>query len=204
MTNHRISINWKSGSKKNQFLTSLMTDRHLSLLEVSSVRSHSSQPNVPWCHENVETVPWLPCIWRQDRVSLLCRWKTTWYSQEKNYGQDPRKHIEDINQYHVGDLWWQRSLVVVFWAYSVPVVWLLWFVSGRFVNEIIKWLDYQSSISKSLIIKVFDNQTQHSFWLSKTLIITTKNPTLGSVCHFLTPRTGCHWSVLHQIFHPRT
>ena len=115
MTNHRISINWKSGSKKNQFLTSLMTDRHLSLLEVSSVRSHSSQPNVPWCHENVETVPWLPCIWRQDRVSLLCRWKTTWYSQEKNYGQDPRKHIEDINQYHVVDLWWQRSLHRWWW-----------------------------------------------------------------------------------------
>jgi hypothetical protein len=83
-----------------------------------------------------------------------------------------------INQYDVADLWWQRSLhrwwwhiqetqvvysvrrlvlrwkgaktVVVIWAYSVALVWLLWFVSKRFVNEIImiiikdlKKLDYQ-------------------------------------------------------------
>ena len=86
----------------------------------------------------------------------------------------------------VADLWWQRSLqmmmthtgnlsslrwqevarrqgaeeVAVIWAYSVALVWLLRFVSKRFVNEIINWLDYQSNISKSLIIKAFDNQAQ--------------------------------------------
>ena len=41
---------------------------------------------------------------RRDRVSLLCSWKTARYSQEKNYEQDPEKHIEDMNQYHVADL----------------------------------------------------------------------------------------------------
>ena len=54
--------------------------------------------------------------------------------------------------------------VVVTWAYSVALVWLVWFVSKRCVNEIIKGLDYQSnhSISKSLIIKGLDNQAQRS------------------------------------------
>jgi hypothetical protein len=96
-------------------------------------------------------------------------------------------HIEGINQYEIADLWRQRSLhlmmmahtgnasslrwselgrrkgveeVVVTWAYSVALVCLLLFVSKRFVNEIIKWLDYQSNISKRLIIKGLDNQTQ--------------------------------------------
>jgi hypothetical protein len=54
-------------------------------------------------------------------------------------------------------------------------------VSKRVVNEIIKGIDYQSSISKSLIIKVFDNQAQLSVCLSKTLIITPKNPTIKSI-----------------------
>ena len=71
--------------------------------------------------------------------------------------------------------------VVVIWAYSVALVWFLWFVSKRFVNEIIKGLDYQSNLSKILIIKVFDNQAQLSVWLSKTLIIKSKNPTTKSM-----------------------
>jgi hypothetical protein len=63
----------------------------------------------------------------------------------------------------------------------VVLVWLVWFVSKRFVNEIIKWLDYQSSISKSLIIKGIDNQDYLSVWLSKDLIIKTKNPIIKSM-----------------------
>jgi hypothetical protein len=55
---------------------------------------------------------------------------------------------------------------------SPSPVWFVWFVSTRFVNEIIKWLDYyQSNISKNLIkvqfpkclcliIKGIDNQVQ--------------------------------------------
>jgi hypothetical protein len=27
-------------------------------------------------HAHVETVPWLPCIWRRDRASLFFSWKT--------------------------------------------------------------------------------------------------------------------------------
>ena len=71
--------------------------------------------------------------------------------------------------------------VVVMWTYSVTLVWLLWFVSKRFANEMIKWLDYQSNISKSLIIKGFDNQDQFSVWLSKVLIIKSKNPIIKSI-----------------------
>jgi hypothetical protein len=52
--------------------------------------------------------------------------------------------------------------VVVTWAYSVALVWLVWMVSERFVNEMIKWLDCQSNISTSLIIKGLDNQVQGS------------------------------------------
>ena len=43
------------------------------------------------------------------------RWKTTWFSQEKHYGQDTGKHIEDRNQYQISDLWWQRSLHRWWW-----------------------------------------------------------------------------------------
>ena len=71
--------------------------------------------------------------------------------------------------------------VAVIWAYSVALVWLLRFVSKRFLNEIINWLDYQSNISKSLITKAFDNQAQLCFWLSKALIIKPKNPTTKSI-----------------------
>jgi hypothetical protein len=55
--------------------------------------------------------------------------------------------------------------VVVIWAHSVAFVWLVWFVSKRFVNDIIKWFDYQSNISKSLIIKGLDIQAQLSKYL---------------------------------------
>ena len=51
-----------------------------------------------------QTVPWLSCIWRWDRTSLFFSWKTAKYSQEKNNGQDPGKHIEGINQYEIADL----------------------------------------------------------------------------------------------------
>ena len=43
--------------------------------------------------------------------------------------------------------------VVVIWADSVALVWFVWFVSKSFVKDIIKWLEYQSNISQSLIIK---------------------------------------------------
>ncbi len=75
---------------------------------------------------------------------------------------------------HTGDassLQWQEvsrkkgaEQVVVIWD-SVVLVWLVWFVSKRFVKDIIKWLDYQSNISKSLIIKGLDNQAQLSEYL---------------------------------------
>jgi hypothetical protein len=54
-----------------------MSGRHLSILVWVSVRAHSCQPRLPGRREDVETVPWLPCIWRRDRVSLLFTWKTT-------------------------------------------------------------------------------------------------------------------------------
>jgi hypothetical protein len=97
-------------------------------------------------------------------------------------------------------LWWQRSLqmmmthtgnlsslrwqevarrqgaeeVAVIWAYSVALVWLLRFVSKRFVNEInqLTWLSikylkkldhqslWQSSPALFLVIKGFHNQAQ--------------------------------------------
>ena len=56
------------------------------------VRARSCQPGVPLRREDVEALPWLPCIWRRDRASL------------KYYGLDPGKHIEGINQYDVADL----------------------------------------------------------------------------------------------------
>ena len=37
-------------------------------------------------------------------------WKTTWYSQEKHYGQVVGKDNEGRDQYQISDLWWQRSL----------------------------------------------------------------------------------------------
>jgi hypothetical protein len=61
--------------------------------------------------------------------------------------------------------------LVVIWAYSVDLVWFVWFVSKGFVNELImiiikhlKKLDYQracwSSPDLCLIVKCFDNQDQ--------------------------------------------
>jgi hypothetical protein len=58
--------------------------------------------------------------------------------------------------------------VVVRCPYSVVLVWLVWFVSKRFVNEI-KGLDYQSNISKILIIKGLDNQDQVSKYVCLTI-----------------------------------
>ena len=52
---------------------------------------------------------------RWDRVSLFFSWKTAWYSQEKNEGQDPGNHIEVRNQYQIADCWWQRSLHQWWW-----------------------------------------------------------------------------------------
>jgi hypothetical protein len=95
----------------------VQSGKHLSGLVWESVRSRSCQPDVPWRREDVETVPWLPWIWRRDRVSLFFRWKTGWWSQdfEKNHGQDPGKHIEGINQYQITDLWRQKSLHLDSW-----------------------------------------------------------------------------------------
>ncbi len=47
--------------------------------------------------------------WRRDRASLYCSWKTAWWSQEKDHGQDDGNHIEIRNEYQIADLWWQRS-----------------------------------------------------------------------------------------------
>ena len=76
-------------------------------------------------------------------------WKTHWRNQYIRWQEIGRR--QDVEE------------VVVILTYSVGLVWLLiWFVSKRFIKEIIKWLDYQSYMSKSLIIKVFDNQTKNS------------------------------------------
>jgi hypothetical protein len=63
--------------------------------------------------------------------------------------------------------------VVVIWAYSVSLVWVVWFVSKRFVNEIIMII---INHLKRLIIKWLDNQTQISVWLSNPLMINPRNP----------------------------
>ena len=95
--------------------------------------------------------------------------------------------------------------LVVIWSYSVDLVWLVWFVSKCFVNEIImiiikhlKKLDYQRAWSSSpnlcLIIKCFDNQVQEpnnqiNQYPKKSLI------------SFLTPWWGCEdplWRHLDQ------
>ncbi len=39
--------------------------------------------------------------WMHDWASLLFNWKTTSWSQEKDYGKDVGKHIEDRNQYQL-------------------------------------------------------------------------------------------------------
>ena len=92
----------------------------------------------------------------------------------KKNGQDPGKHMEDINQCHVVDLWWHRSLHQWWWHIQetqVPygdllsvftLTSLISTVSNRFVKEIIKWLDYQSNISKTWLSKSLMTQTQFS------------------------------------------
>jgi hypothetical protein len=57
-------------------------------------------------------------IWRwKDTVIVSFSWKTTWCSQEKDYGQDSVIHtVEDRNQYLIADLWWQRSLHRWWWC----------------------------------------------------------------------------------------
>ena len=111
---------------------------------------------------------WQLSIWRRDRASLFFSWKTAWWSQEKTLGQDPGQHIEGINQYQIVDMWRQRSLHRWWWHC------LVWFVSKRFVNKIIKWLDYQSNISKTLIIKGLDNQDQITLGLGLCLLWSDK------------------------------
>ncbi len=118
MSSHSLSINWRSGWKKNQFLTSLMT---------SSVRKVSFTIGLGVCQGTLNVNQTYPdvvrmwrqfhgCpVWRRDRTSLLFSWKTAWFSQEKYYGQDPGNHIEYINQYDVANLWWQRSLHRWWW-----------------------------------------------------------------------------------------
>jgi hypothetical protein len=77
--------------------------------------------------------------------------------------------------------------VVVIWTYTLALVCCVWYVSKRVVNKIIKWLDYQSNISKrltiwlskGLIIKT--TSLNISFWLSKGLIIKPKNPIIKSI-----------------------
>jgi hypothetical protein len=58
--------------------------------------------------------------------------------------------------------------VVVIWSYSVVLVWLVWFVSKRFVNEIIMVI---INHLKKFVYQGLDNQTQISVWLSTRLTI---------------------------------
>jgi hypothetical protein len=50
--------------------------------------------------------------WRRDRVSLLFRWKTTWWSQENYYEQEPRKHTTKLptcsqtSRHFISLCWW--------------------------------------------------------------------------------------------------
>ena len=160
MSNQRRSINWRSGWKKNRFLTEAMTSsvRKASFsIGLGVCQGTSCQPDGPWRREDAETVPWLPCIWRWDRTSLFFSWKTAWYSQEKNHGQDPGNHIEGINQYEIADLWRQRS-PHRWWWHIQETSSSSTFLSKRCVNEIIERLDWWSNISKILIIKGLDNQ----------------------------------------------
>jgi hypothetical protein len=102
-----------------------------------------------------------------DKESSLMMMTHTWNTSSLRWQEvGRRKGVEEV---------------VVIWGYSVTLVWLVWFVSNRFVNEIIKWLDYQSTISKRLIIKGLDNQVQISVWLSNGLIIKTKHSIIKSI-----------------------
>ncbi len=217
--NHRISINWRSDSKKNQFLTPLLNDKF-------------SQDNIfhYWdgClsgHAHVDqTYPDVVRMWRQyhgcpesgvgiERVFFSAgnqhdalKGKTMdkplentftlkatinsklptcddkgvfiddddWHIQEEEatYGHSGRRLV--------GDRVRRRRL----WVYSVALVGLVSFVSKRFVNEVIKWLEYQSNIqkdwlSKGLIIK--PSFLNISVWLSKGLIIKPKSSIIKSI-----------------------
>ena len=99
-----------------------------------------------WRHQSIRNCD----LWRQ---RSLHRW--WWHIQETQVAYSGRR---------IGRRKGAEQVVVI-WAYSVDLVCLVWFVSKRFVNEIIKWLDYQPNISKSLIIKGLDNQTQLSKYL---------------------------------------
>ena len=81
----------------------LQPNRHLRILAQQDL-------NVPWSSSNVETIPCLPCIWRRDRASLYCSWKTAWWSQEKDNGQDTGKHSQGRYKYQTAYLWCRRSL----------------------------------------------------------------------------------------------
>ncbi len=59
MSGHRLSINWRSGWKKTQFLTSLMTSpvRKSSFTDVDTDnRGHES-----WYSDHVAVIPWCTC-----------------------------------------------------------------------------------------------------------------------------------------------
>jgi hypothetical protein len=61
------------------------------------------------------------------------------------------------------------NTITVKW--SSDLLWLVGFVNKLLVmNEIIKWLDYQSNLSNDLITKGLDNQDHLSVWLSKDLV----------------------------------
>jgi hypothetical protein len=68
--------------------------------------------------------------------------------------------------------------VVVIWAYSVALVWLVWFVSKRFKqnNHDYHQASQKAWLSKGLIIK--PRSLSVSVWLSNALLIKPKNPTM--------------------------
>jgi hypothetical protein len=120
MINHRLSINYRSRSKKTQFLASLMT---------SSVRKTSVTIGLDVCQDTfmstkLETVSWLTYIWRQDRLSVFFIWKTSWCSQEKYYGQDPWKDQlvlgSSLGNNTVKDTWMRTIVLSIHSSINIP------------------------------------------------------------------------------------
>ncbi len=131
--------------KENQFLTSLMT---------SSVRKASL---------TIELVVWQDTLMstKRTRMSLWCgdssmvalhleaRCRLVMTEEFSPMMMTHTGNTSNLQCQEVGRRKGAKELVVV-WAYSVVLVWLVWFVSKRFVNEIImiiikhlKKLDYQ-------------------------------------------------------------
>jgi hypothetical protein len=109
MATHRLSINWRNGSKKTQFLASLMT---------ISVGKTSFTIGVGVCQGTLmstkSTLITVVRMWKQfhgcpasgggiERV-FFAAGKQHGALKKKNWRQDPGKNIEGSNQYQITDL----------------------------------------------------------------------------------------------------